>query len=134
IHRFANEQLSFKTLQALLTGSSDPVFISDETSVSVQSGSPVLSGLINGLAYSLVLNGDNNIVKTSLNDESAGPHLTASYADFYSLGGQAMPYTVNIQSAAGSDQVIFNLSYSQAAVNETLYFPFSVSKRFTIKD
>lgn len=134
IYRFANEQITFKTLQSLLVGNSDPNFISDNTDVKVQNGSPVLSGLINGLAYSLTLNENNKIVKTSFKDKDGDQQLTAVYTDFYLLGGQAAPYTVNIYSAAGRDEVNFNLSYSQVSVNETLDFPFSISKRFTIKD
>jgi len=134
IHQYTNEQLNFKTLQTLLIGSTDPAFISGDTNVSLESGKPVLSGLLNGLTYSFILNENNKIVQTSLKDEGAGQQLTAKYSDFYALGDQIMPYTVNISSAAGSDKAAVNLNYSQVTIDETLDFPFSVPKRFTIKD
>jgi len=134
LYQFTNKQLSFRTLQALLIGNSDPAFISDEIYVSFQNGSPVLTGLINGLACSLVLNGDNKIVKTSLKDEETGRQLTAVYGGFYAVGGQAVPYTINIKSAAEGNRVNINLNYSQVTVNEQLDFPFSIPKRFTIQD
>jgi len=134
IYRYANEQITFKTLQALLIGNSDPAFISNNSNVSTQNDKLVLSGLINGLSYSLFLNENNKITQTSLKDEDAGQQLTAVYTDFYALGGQAVPYTVNIKSAAGNDKANISLKYSQVTVDETLDFPFSIPKRFTIKD
>lgn len=134
LYQYANEQLSFRTLQTLLVGNSDPAFISDNTDVSIQKDNQVLSGMIDGLAYSLALNENNKIVQTSLKDHDARQQLTAEYGSFYTVGGQTVPYTITIKSAAGDNRVNISLNYSQVTVDEQLDFPFSIPKRFTIQD
>jgi len=132
INEFTNEQVNFSTLQALLVGNTIPDFISDRSEVRQQNDKLILSGILNGLAYTVNYNEAKKVTQTALNDSEADQRLTASYSDFYVVSDRAIPHSVSIKSTANRKSVDIQLRYLQVGVNESLDFPFSVPKRFTV--
>ncbi len=136
IHEFANEQINFKTLQAMLIGNCDPEFISErgKNDIGVLNSQPILVGNLNGLAYRITFNPDYKVAQTNLNDDRANQNLTAAYSDFHPVSDLVIPHSIGIQSMANNKNVGIDLKYNQVGVNEILDFPFSVPKRFTVKN
>ena len=132
INEFTNEQVNFSTLQALLVGNTVPDFISDKSEIQMQNNKLILSGILKGLAYTVNYNESRKVTQTALNDSGADQSLTASYSDFYVVSDRAIPHSVSIKSTADRKNVDIQLKYLQVGVNESLDFPFSVPKRFTV--
>ncbi len=132
IHQFANEQVNFQTLQALVVGNTIPSFISDSSEVELLNNQTVLSGILNGLAYKVNYDPNTKVVQTNLIDKEQDRNLTASYSDFYVVSDRAIPHSVAIKSTTDRKNVNLQLKYSQVGVNESLDFPFSIPKRFTV--
>lgn len=134
IHQYTNEQVNFKTLQSILIGNCVPGFVSEKSDLTLADKKPVLSGIIQALAYTFSFNEDNKVTQTHLEDQDAGQKLTASYSDFTLISGAEIPQNVTIQSTANNKDVNLKLNYNQISINEPLEFPFSVPKRFTQQD
>ena len=73
-------------------------------------------------------------VLLELKDEAAGQNLQVSYSDFNAVQGQPVPHQVNIKSQAERKNIVIDLKYSRVELNQTVEMPFSVPKRFTVKN
>jgi uncharacterized protein YcfL len=132
ITQYANEQINFNTLQALLIGNTLPDVISDESDVRVQNNQLILSRILKGLAYTVNYDANTKVIQTKLVDEDANQQLTASYTDFFVVSDRVIPHSIDIRSAANRKNVNLQLKFTQVDVNESLEYPFSVPKRFTV--
>jgi hypothetical protein len=134
IHQFTNEQINFNTLQAMLVGNCIPEFLSENSTVNVLNDQPVLNGILKGLAYTVNFNTNYKVAQANLNDDDTNQKLSAAYSDFYAVSDRLIPHAIDIKSMAGDKNVNIDLKYNQVGVNEVLDFPFSVPKKFTVKD
>lgn len=132
INQYANEQINFNTLQALLIGNTIPDVISEDSDVRIQNNQLILSGILKGLAYTVNYDPNTKVVQTNLNDEDANQQLSASYKDFFVVSDRVIPHSINIRSAANKKNINLHLKFTQVAVNESLDYPFSVPKKFTV--
>lgn len=134
IHEFANEQIKFATLEAILTGNPIKEVVTERSDLSIQGDMTVLSGVLKSLSYNVHINGMNKVVRTVLKDEGAAQDLAIDYNDFISVQGQPLPHQVDIRSQAARKNVVINLKYSRAELNQPLDMPFSVPRRYTVKN
>lgn len=132
LYEFADEQINFGTLQAILVGNPIKELITENAEWTVQENQ--LSGLLKALAYNIQFNERNKVVRTSLEDKAAYQDLQINYDDFLVVSGQEIPHTVNIKSSTEKNTVRVNLKYSRVSLNEAVESPFSVPKRFSVKD
>jgi hypothetical protein len=56
------------------------------------------------------------------------------YGDFIKVEDQIFPHRVNMKSQVENKNITIDLVYSRIGINETLDMPFSIPKRFTVKN
>ena len=134
IYEFANEQIKFSTLESIITGNPIKEFVTERSDLSIQGNQAVLSGMMRSLFYDIQFNETNKITRTALKDDGAAQDLVVNYNDFISVQGQPVPHQVNIRSQAERKNVVIDLKYSRVELNQVVEIPFSVPKRFTVKN
>jgi hypothetical protein len=134
IYNFANDQINFETLESIFAGNPQKEFVTGESEMSIQGNQVILAGMLESLAYSVRFNEMNKVVETRLRDEGAAQDLSVSYGDFIKNGGIFIPHTVNINSQVDGKNVVINLKYSRVDLNQAVDMPFSVPKKFTVKN
>jgi hypothetical protein len=86
------------------------------------------------MIYVLRFNDLNKVVQTSLRDEAAIQNLSVDYGDFMKVEDQVFPHLVKIRSQLERKNVVIDLKYNRVGINEIVEMPFSVPKRFTVKN
>lgn len=74
------------------------------------------------------------MVQASLSGEKNNQSLTIDYADFMTLSGKNIPQYVNMQSQVNDRYIKLDLHYARVDLDEVLSFPFTVPKRFSVKN
>ena len=134
IQTFANDQVNFNTLQSILAGNAIREFSGNDANVLKKEKQTELSGFLNSLTYNLLFNERNKVISTTIIDSNQEKNLSINYADFYSLAGFDMPYSVIVNTEAANKRINVNLKYSKITLNEPLEFPFSIPSRYTLKN
>ena len=134
VYQFANKQVNFKTLLDLFVGNAISGSLNQSSILDINGGQAHLTGDMSGLAYLLIFNENYNLIQSNLNDKAASQTLTVNYSDPKSISGREFPHTVSIKSNASSKMINIDLKYNHVGLNEPVEFPFSVPKRFTVKD
>lgn len=134
VYQYANKQLDFNTLQNLFTGNAVTGTMSATSTIEVNGGQTHLKGDLSGLAYLLVFNESHNLIQTNLNDKPASQTLIVNYGEYRSLGAQQIPGAVSIKSTASGKSISIDLRYTSVGINESLEYPFTVPKRYSIKN
>ncbi|MFD2161808.1 DUF4292 domain-containing protein [Paradesertivirga mongoliensis] len=134
VYQYANKQLDFNTLQNLFTGNAVTGTTSVNSTIEVNGGQTHLKGDLSGLVYSLVFNDSHNLIQTNLNDKAASQTLIVNYSEYKSLGTQEIPGAVSIKSTASGKNISIDLRYTSVGINESLEYPFTVPRRFSIKN
>ncbi|NEU10217.1 DUF4292 domain-containing protein [Flavihumibacter sp. R14] len=134
IYEFANDQIKFSTLEAIIAGNPIKEVVTEKSELGIQGNLTMLSGAIGSLIYNVQVDGINKVVKTSLKDEEAAQDLLADYSDFIAVQGQPVPHQVSIKSQAERKNIVINLKYSRVELDQAVDMPFSVPKRFTVKN
>lgn len=132
IYQYANRQIDFKALQALLVGNAIPGTVSDRSDAEILGNQVRLSGNLSGILYKLTFNPDNKLVENKLKDSATGKELLAGYSNFQVIAGMKVPSNVRLSSAAQNKSVLIELKYNSVSMNEAVEFPFSVPKRFQV--
>lgn len=134
VYQFANKQINFKTLQDLFVGNAINGSLNQSSDIVVNGGQAHLKGALSGLAYLLIFGETYNLIQSNLNDKAAAQTLTVNYSDPRNIGGREFPHAVSIKSNASNKSISIDLKYNHVGLNEPVEFPFSVPKRFTVKD
>lgn len=134
IYRFANRQINFGTLEAVFAGNPFKEVVTAGGDLNIQGNQAALSGILESLMYNIRFNEMNKVVQTSLKDEGAAQTLLVNYGNFIGKEAQIMPHLVNIKSQAERKNVVIDLEYSRVELNQILDMPFTVPKRFTVKN
>ena len=133
IYQYANKQITFGTLQNLFVGNAIEGTVTESSEFSVQENQTQITSELSGMLYKLIMDANNKVVENTLQDPK-GQRLIAKYTDFQTVNERKMPYSVNLISNATNRNLRIDLKYTSVSVNEPLDFPFSVPKRFTVKD
>lgn len=134
IYQFTSKQVDFKTLQDIFVGNAMTGALSPSSQIDVNGGQTHLKGLLSDLAFLFIFNSNYNLIQSNLSDEKASQTLTINYGDYKNIGGQDIPNATSIKSTAANKNISIDLQYTYVGLNESLDFPFSVPKRFTVKD
>jgi hypothetical protein len=70
----------------------------------------------------------------NLQDATAKQELHVSYIDFWDEGGQLLPHLLKLSSLVGAKSIQAELKYTKVEKDTPLDFPFSVPKRFSVKN
>ncbi len=128
IYQFANRNLDFKALQALLIGNALPGTLNDTSEVEIAGDQSRLSGNMGELGYTLFFNTENKLTENSLKDRQTGKNLQANYSDFQDVSGKKIPLNIQLRSNADNKPVLVDLKYNTVTVNEAVDLPFSIPK------
>lgn len=134
IYDFTNSQVDFNTVENIVTGNPQKQVVTDSSEMSIQDNQVVLKRIIESMIYVLRFNELNKVVQTSLRDESAVQNLSVDYGEFMKVEDQIFPHLVKIKSELERKNVVIDLKYTRVGLNETVEMPFSVPKRFTVKN
>lgn len=133
ISQYSNRKVDFNTLQNLLLGNTIRGSVSEDSEININGRQTVVKSSAEDILYELIFNEHYKLTENRLRD-TRGQQLTAQYSDFQAINGRNMPYSVSMLSNAGNKNVRIDIKYSSVSVNEPVDFPFSVPKRFTVKD
>ncbi len=134
IYEFTNDQINFRTLQSILVGNTISEFVTKKAELVMQGNRATLSGVLKNLMYSTQLNERNKVLQANLKDEDANQNLVVYYGDFSSVSGREIPHLVNLKSQALNKNIQIDLRYTKIGIDEVLDFPFTVPKRFSVKN
>lgn len=132
IHGFANKQVDFLTLEALLVGNSIPFTLTERSEISQNNGVVFLKGMVERLSYQVQFNEQFKVKKTFLEDKPAGQMLIVNNQSFESVNDKLVPLKVLIDSKTQDKKVKADMQYSKTMLNTVLDFPFNVPKRFSV--
>lgn len=133
ISQYANRTIDFNTLQNLLVGNTIKGSVSEDSEFNINGAQTIVKSSAEDILYELIFNEHYKLTENRLRD-ARGQQLTAQYSDFQTVSGRNLPYSVIMLSNAGNKNVRIDIKYSSVSVNEPLDFPFSIPKRFTVKD
>lgn len=133
ISQYANRTIDFNTLQNLLVGNTIKGSVSEDSEININGAQTIVKSSAEDILYELIFNEHYKLTENRLRD-ARGQQLTAQYSNFQAVNGRNLPYSVIMLSNAGNKNVRIDIKYSSVSVNEPLDFPFSIPKRFTVKD
>ena len=134
LYRYANRQINFGTVEDVFAGNPLKEGVSPRSDLSIQGSQASLSGILESLIYNIRFNEMNKVVQTSLKDEGAAQSLLVNYGNFIGKETQIIPHLVSIKSQAERKNVVIDLQYSRVELDQTLEMPFTVPRRFTVKN
>jgi len=130
IYNYANKQVNYAMLQALLVGNAIPSLLNDSTEYEEVNNNISLSGNLQDLMYKLVLGTDYKVTQTNLSN-NAGQSLQLNYNNFMTANGQKLPSQVSISSTANKNKVLVNMHYVKVDFNQPQDYPFTIPDDYT---
>jgi hypothetical protein len=126
IYTFANKQVNYAMLQALLVGNAAPSLLNDSTKYDARPDSIMLSGNLDDLIYNLVIGNDMKVTQTNLSNQGAGLLLQVSNSAFILSGNYKVPSQIDIASVAKDKKLQVNLRYYKVDFNQQQEYPFNI--------
>jgi hypothetical protein len=134
IHQYSNPQINFRTLQAILVGNVLDEILNQKPLFSTEQSGLVLTGQSAELAYQLKFNEALRPAELFLQDTLASQQLKIQYLDYVLTEGLWIPHQLKIKSAAAKKSIHIDLKYNKVEKDLELDFPFSVPKRYSVKN
>ena len=135
IYQYSNNQVSYKMLEALLTGNTIPEVLQDKNAgFQTDAGSTALSGTLEDLVYTLLLGADRKPTQFNLSNHNAGLSLQENNSMFIPVNGKTVPSQIDIQSTAQNKKIQVNLHYTRVDLDIPLTYPFSIPSNYTNAD
>lgn len=133
LQRYTGKDLSFGTLQALLTASALPGS-ADAATVERKNGTTVFSGKLGALLFQHTTGAGYRIDRTALKNAQTAQLLNATYTFSGDTGLQGLPAAAVLQSSAPGGSVAAELTYSRVELNRPLETPFSIPRKYKKAD
>lgn len=131
VYQYAGNQVSFKSLQALLIGNAMPELLNDRAEVSTDGANTIIAGLLQDLNYKLTIGADYKVSQTNLANNLAALTLQVNNSAFINADGRIIPSQIDIVSQAGAKKINISLHYNTAEFDKVLEYPFSIPDRYT---
>lgn len=132
VHRFTNPQVSYKLLQAILSGNTFPDFMGTDADLVSKNGVWEITGAQAQLAYRLLFNTLFKVSEYQLNDLNAAKALKVVYGDYQNMNGTLFPTAIQINSMAGTQKIALNIDFSKVESNLPVDFPFNVPGKYEV--
>lgn len=133
ISQYSNRKVDFETLQNLLIGNTIKGSVSPASEIDLSGSQIAVKSSEDDISYELLFNEHFKLIENRMQDMK-GQQLIANYGEFQAINGRNLPYSVSLLSKGGNRNVRIDIKYSSVSANEPVDFPFSVPKRFTVKD
>ena len=131
IYTYANKQVNYDMLQALLVGNAIPTLLNDSTKYELANNNINLSGSLQDVLYKLVLGSDFKVNQTNLTNDSQGQSLQINDNNFMVSGGNKIPSQIAISSIAKNNKVQVNLHYVKVDFNQPQDYPFTIPQDYS---
>jgi hypothetical protein len=131
IYNYANKQVNYAMLQALLVGNAIPSLLNDSTQYEEVNNNINLSGNLQDVMYKLILGSDFKVTQTNLSNQSQGQSLQINYDNVMASGSQKMPSQIAISSTAKNNKVQVNIHYIRVDFNQPQDYPFTIPDDYT---
>jgi hypothetical protein len=132
LSRFSSKQVTFKMLQAILSGNTVGDFMTDKATLELIGGVFTLAGNNGDLSYRNTFNTLMKTAKIDMVDAKAGQSLVVVYSDYQQLTDVLIPSVMKINALSGKKKTNIAFDFSKIERNVPLDFPFSVPNRFEI--
>ncbi|AOM76952.1 DUF4292 domain-containing protein [Pedobacter steynii] len=132
VHRFSNKQVSFKMLQAILSGNTIPELMTESSALQLENGVWVLQGEQAELGYRVLFNTLLKVSESNLNDLKSWKALKVVYGDYQNMNGTLFPTSLSINSMAGTQKINLDLDFSKVESNVPVEFPFNVPGKYEV--
>lgn len=132
ITKFTSKQVTFKMLQAVLSGNTIAEFMTPQSALELSNNMFVLTGNKGDLTYRTQF---NTLFKTSeitMNDVKAAQALKVVYSDYQKLTDVLIPSALSLNALSGKKKTNISFDFATIERNVPLDFPFSVPNRFEI--
>lgn len=126
IYAYANSQVNYTMLQALLVGNAIPAVLNDSTQYQAAHDSISLSGNLKDLIYNLVLGPDMRVMQTNLSNHDEGQSMQVVNSAFIQSGSYKLPSQIDIASIAKDRKIEVNLRYYKVDFNQPQEYPFNI--------
>jgi hypothetical protein len=130
IYNYANKQVNYAMLQALLVGNAIPSLLNDSTDYEEVNNNINLSGNLQDVMYKLILGNDFKVTQTNLSNNN-GQSMQLNYNNFMTAGGQKVPLQISISSTANKNKVQVNMHYIKVDFNQPQDYPFNIPDDYT---
>lgn len=132
LNTFTSKEVTFKMLQAIITGNTIPELMSDQSGLNLNAGVFTLTGDKENLAYRVLFNTLLKPSELNLNDARAGQALKVVYSDYQQVTDALFPSVLKLNSLSGKKKTNITFDFSKIDRNVQLDFPFTLPKRFEI--
>jgi len=134
IYQYAGNQITFKSLQAILLGNAMPELLNDRSDVATDNANTIVSGNLQDLVYKMVLGPDYKVSQSNLSNQPAALTLQVTNSAFIQADNRTIPSQIDIVSLAGAKKINASLHYNSAEFDKPLDFPFSIPGGYTPVD
>lgn len=134
IETYTNDQISFSTIQSILLGNSLAEAYPRGYNFELAEEGLWLNAQSRNLIYRLLFNPSFKVKALNLQDEDKGQQLSVKYDDFYLEADLMLPHQIRLKSVAGTKAIEVDFKYTKIEKDLVLDFPFSVPKRFSVKN
>ncbi|MES2425808.1 MAG: DUF4292 domain-containing protein [Bacteroidota bacterium] len=134
IYQYASRQVNYKTIESLLVGNVMPEVLTENTHIKTDLGNVNLSGNLDELLYSVMLNTNMRVTQFNLNNEGAAQAMLVNNGNFIQANNRMVPSQIDILSTIGDKKIQANLRYTKADFDQPLEFPFNIPERYAPAD
>jgi len=134
VYQYAGNQITFKSLQAILLGNAMPELLNPSSSVTTDNANTIISGNLQDLVYKMILGPDYKVSQSNLNNQPAALTLQVTNSAFIQADNRVIPSQIDIVSSAGAKKINASLHYNSAEFDKPLDFPFSIPGGYTPVD
>jgi hypothetical protein len=132
VYDFTSRQVSFKMLQAVLSGNTIAELMTEKSDLKQENGVWVLSGNAEDLAYRILFNTLLKSNETNLNDAKNAQALKVVYGNYTPVNNSLFPSSLKINSMAGVKNINIAIEFIKIERNVAVDFPFSVPKNYQL--
>jgi hypothetical protein len=131
VYNYANKQVNYAMVQALLIGNAIPSLLNDSTRYAEANNNINLSGNLKDVLYNVILGSDYRVTQTSLNNAGQGQTLQLSYSNFMQSGSNKVPTQIGISSVAKNNKLQASMHYVKTEFNQPQDYPFNIPGDYT---
>lgn len=131
LYAYANKQVDYAMLQALLVGNAIPSLLNEGTAYHATNDTVTLNGALQDLVYKMVLTTGSKVIRTNLSNQNRGQSLQISNSAFVQSGAQQVPSQIDIVSIAENKKIQVNLRYVKTDFNLQQDYPFNIPDGYT---
>jgi hypothetical protein len=135
IYTYANKQINYNMLESILVGNAIPGILNDDkTNLQADNGMINLTGNLQDLVYTLMLNPDMKVAQLNLSNPNEEQSLQVANSVFINQGAQLIPSQIDILSVSQNKKVQANLHYTKVDLDQPLQYPFNIPESYKPAD